>query len=311
MARVEIDATIARKEQPQPDPKILKPMPPTEPELARDRQFFVDGLQDIRQLLQRTGTALGVAATALLAGLGYARLHDLFPLPAGKVWVPPVAAVLAALAVSGSVWLASRFFVAQRRILISSSQEENAARNSDLSSAEQRVIEMTYKRYVARYKDPQPLDEEKVRSFAKTIEKTMPDLAARLFALSSGDLEAVQHRVEKLRDDGDEDLAARLAMVVELAKFDAVTKVLELRSNRAFKGVGTFVALAMAVVGIFGLFAIADYSKSKRPPASSAAENANLERTKADTASIKANTALLCLKLQQAGVKPPRDACGP
>lgn len=316
MTRVEIDATIARKEQPQPAPKILAPMPPTELELTQDRQYFVDGLQDIRKLLQRTGTALGAAATALLAGLGYARLHDLFPLPAREGWVPYVAGVLGALAVFGSAWLAYRFFGAQRRILIWPSQVENAL-NKDISRRERGLIERTYKRYVARYRDrsddPQPPDEEKVRNLAQTIENTSPDLAKRLLALagSSGDLQAVEQRVQKLRDGGEEDLASRLEAVVEIAQFDAVTRVLEHRSSQAFKGGLTIVALAMAVVGIFGLFAIADYSKSKRPGPNSAVENANLDRTKADTASIKANTALLCLKLRQAGVKPPRDACGP
>ena len=284
VARVKIDATIARKEQPQPAPTILAPMPPTKPELKQDRQYFVDGLQDIRKLLQRMGTALGAAATALLAGLGYARLHDLFPLPHGKVWVPIVAGVLGALAVFGSAWLAARFFGAQRRILILPSQKENAL-NSDISPDERGVIETTYERYVARYTDGSDV--------------------------CSGDLQAVEHRVQKLRDGGEEELAARLAAVAVIAQFDAVTRVLEHRSNQAFKGRLTYVALAMAVVGIFGLFAIADYSKSKRPGSNSAVEKANLDRTKADTASIKANTALLCLRLRRAGVKPPRDACGP
>jgi hypothetical protein len=187
------------------------------------------------------------------------------------------------LAVFGSAWLAFRFFSAQRRILIWPAQEENTS-NTDISTHERGLIERTYKRYVARYTDGSDC---------------------------SGDLQAVEHRVQKLRDGGEEDLAARLEDVVGIAQFDAVTRVLEHRSNEAFKGGRTIVALAMAVVGIFGLFAIADYSNSKRPGPDPAVEKANLDRTKADTASVNAKTALLCLRLRQAGVEPPRDACGP
>jgi hypothetical protein len=316
--RLEIDLTIARREQTQAAPKSPPPIPPTESELTQHRNYLVDGLADIRKLLQRTGTALGAAATALLAGLGYARLHDVFPLPAGKWWISPVAVFLGALAVSGSVWLAYRFFAAQRRILISPSPAENI---NDIDKDERRLIATTYRRYVKRYlpvsnTNPDADDLSQIRSLATEIQKKNKNLAKSLYAFAEvasydGDLLQVQNLADSLRDQGEEDLAERLARVVEIAQFDAVTKVLEHRSIQAFKGLKTGLALAMAVVGIFGLFAIADYSKSKRPGPNPAIEITNLDRTRAGTASIKANTALLCLKLRQAGVKPPVHACGP
>src|SRR5437867_9033636 len=79
-----------------------------------------EGMKEVRSLLQRTGALLGAAATAVLAGLGYARLHEIFPVPAnaGHSWRLAIAFFVAA--VLGSAWLAGRFLAAQRRILLNS-----------------------------------------------------------------------------------------------------------------------------------------------------------------------------------------------
>jgi hypothetical protein len=249
-------------------------IPPSKEEIKGRRGYYVHGLEDIRKLLQRAGAALGVAATALLAGLGYAQLHNLFPLPStddARWSVAVVAGVSALAAAGGSIWLASRFFGAQRRILISPSvvSDPNARERRGFTDDELGGVRAVYERYVERYAPG----------------GTDPANLAR-----------VQERADALRNSGDEDLAERLDGVVDIAQLDAVTEVLEYRSNRAFRGWKSGSAVALALGGIIGLFAVADYSKSKRP--TSDQQMAQLNQT-------KANTALTCEKLQT----PPPGVC--
>jgi hypothetical protein len=258
---------------------LFSGLPPGKEENDGVREYYVHGLEDMRTLLQRAGAALGVAATALLAGLGYAQLHNLFPLPSTEPahWtVIGVAIACTVFAAVGSVWLASRFFGAQRRILITPSivvdeppEDWRPWRRRTFTKREHRLVKRVYKRYVARY-----------------APSTDPEEA---------NLERVQNRAYRLRDSGEEDLAERLDAVVGIAQLDAVTKVLGDRSNRAFRGWGSGLALTLALGGIIGLFAVADYSKSKR--STSDQETAQLNQTKLQNASIRVNTALACSKL--------------
>src|SRR5688572_27413116 len=61
---------------------------------------LVDAMAEVRKLLQRTGAGFAAGAAALLVGLGYAQLHQTFPLPAthrGLVAVVASAGVALAL----------------------------------------------------------------------------------------------------------------------------------------------------------------------------------------------------------------------
>jgi hypothetical protein len=312
-----------------PDP----PIPPSAAELERDAAYFVAGLADIRKLLQRMGAALGAVAVAVVAGLGYTHLHDLFPLPGNKSWVGWVALAFGVSAAVGAVGITYRFFRAQRRILILPTtgvddRERRRFRKSpnDLTSSEVKTIREVYRRYVQRYIEP-PTDEDTARiteladallaeglELEKEEGPTTKDAptASRKLNLSEGlrrvtqqtndsDLSRVQGLADQLRDQGKQDLAERLAQVVKMAQLDAVTVVLEGRSNRAFKGTLTLTFLLLASVGTLGLFAIADYSKSQRPPD---------PKTTADIEATKVGTALKCVTLQQKGIQLP-SVCPP
>ena len=86
-----------------------------------DTKQLAEGMADVRSLLQRTATAIGAVAAAVLTGLGYTQLHEIFPVPANASEASKDLLVVAMVAaVVGSAWLASRFFSAQRRILVSS-----------------------------------------------------------------------------------------------------------------------------------------------------------------------------------------------
>jgi hypothetical protein len=301
------------------------PIPPSAAELERDAAYFVAGLADIRKLLQRMGAALGAVAVAVVAGLGYTHLHDLFPLPGNKSWVGWVALAFSVSAAVGALGITFRFFGAQRRILILPTTGVDESPN-DLTSSEVETIRKVYRRYVQRYIEP-PTDEDTARIteladalLAEGLElekeegpttKDAPTVS-RKRNLSEGlrrvaqqtndsDLSRVQGLADQLRDQGKQDLAERLAQVVKMAQLDAVTVVLEGRSNRAFKGPLTLTFLLLAAVGTLGLFAVADYSKSQRPPD---------PKTTADIDATKVGTALKCVTLQQKGVQLP-SVCPP
>jgi hypothetical protein len=228
-------------------PPKVPPAPATAPGVdpGAGADTLTAGLAATREHLRKTGTALGTAATAVIGGLGYARLHDLFPIPVGKDWLYWVAGVAAAAAVLGSVVLAGRFFGAQRRILLSSrlptTQQDRWRRG--LRKTEVTIVT--------------PVFQEHARE----------EGAASLHAL---DLRAVrlEHVAGRIEDEDArkrfEDEAQHVRQVVRIGLVRGVASILEYRAQQAFKGWISKVALVSAVTGVALLWGAADYSKGQR-----------------------------------------------
>lgn len=198
------------------------------------------GMEQIRTLLRRMGAALGAAATAILAGLGWTQVHEVFPLPEGKgwLWIPALLASLAAF--GGAAWLAARFFAAQRRIVIASDESVGEGFRGD----ELEARDATFRLHA--------LEEAAPSAYAM-------ELRAYRFQRIAGELASEDPRKKKLESEG-----KRLLDLVELALSEAALWILEIRSRRAFKGLGTGIALAITVLGMVVLFGIADYAQGQR-----------------------------------------------
>jgi hypothetical protein len=247
---------------------LAKPAPPKKaaaeaPAVSTDTHVkrLREGMQGIREHLRRMGAALGAAATAVLAGLGYTQVHQLFPLPenlgssnvkvglglvsldltlSGKQVLLILAGFGVVAAPLGAAWLAGRFFGAQRRILITTKPEEWGG---DLA------------------------DVEKTLAAGVLEEHARSDDAESLFAL---ELRGERHRriANRLADaekrKAHEQEADRIESVLETAIVESAATILERRAEKAVHGWATRGALALAVAGAAALFAAADYSKGQR-----------------------------------------------
>jgi hypothetical protein len=209
---------------------------------AADAADLAKANEAMRSLLQRTGTALGAIATAIMTGLGWARLNDVFPIPRNAetwTWMALVAALLAAL--GGSAWLASIFFYAQRRIMIGTTTHSRAPMNNEDTETVDRILTEN-----ARPEEAPGIRDVELR--ALRFER----IARALRSLDDKAASALQAESD------------RLYGVVRMTLHQAATVVLEHRSRRAFSRWPTFLALALAAVGIILSFAIADYYKGER-----------------------------------------------
>jgi hypothetical protein len=204
-----------------------------------ERAELEEANKEMRALLQRTGTALGVAAVAILGGLGYARLHDIFPIPKNvPSWTQWASLAAIATAFLGSAILSARFFAAQRRILI----------GSDLSGLA----------WPSR-KRARPI----LQDFASEEEaRDIVDVDLRAIRL-----DRIAHRLER---EGNVEHAAvqaeadRLGAFVDGALGSAATHLLESRTKAAFFGLVTAISFLLAVSGTVASFGFADYFKSQR-----------------------------------------------
>jgi hypothetical protein len=203
-------------------------------------QWIVDVMSGMRKLLQRTGTVLGAAATALLAGLGYAQLHNIFPIPKNTGWYTVALGVLFLIAAfGGAAWLTAIFFMAQRQILIGTYWRD------DLGGADDKVADRIESEY-ARQENAASIRDVELR-------------AIRLGAVARALSAAGDKRAKATNDE-----SVRLWAVVHVALVRTAATVLEERSRRAFRGRQTIAALACSVVGIVGIFALSDYYKGQR-----------------------------------------------
>jgi hypothetical protein len=210
---------------------------------SADGKQLDKGMEGVRSLLQRTGAGLGAAATAVLTGLGVTRLHEIFPIPANEGWWPTKVALIAAIiaAVAGSAALASIFFIAQRRIMMTTDPGDwKDLRGEDKESA--RTV----------------LDQHAWEEDGRTLQ----DVELRALRL-----ERISRRLagsEKTRSEEIKREADRLYALVSIGLHRAAATVLENRSRRAFTTWPTLAALVAASAGIVGLFALADYYKGQR-----------------------------------------------
>jgi hypothetical protein len=228
-------------------------------DLDADAKQLADGMAAIRSLLQRTATAIGAVATAVIGGLGYAQLHNAFPIPqtAGPGSKTLLGASLIA-AIAGSAWLAGRFFSAQRRILLATEPEPAA-----VTGTWDRI-----KRWVAgRRQDPTAAEQVLVR--AVLDEHAAEEVAASLYmvelrALRLGRLSRRLATTDEQRSSALALEAKRLEGTVSIALTRAAATLLEDRARRVFRGWPTVLALTIAAAGLVGLFATVDYYKGQR-----------------------------------------------
>jgi hypothetical protein len=280
------------------------------PSLAASAVTAIAGdMAEIRKHLTRIGAALGAAAVAILGGLGYAQVHQAFPLPAGSfgtiplprgliwllvsiaiaivlwywvlrarmrtlwntlgfvvlvavlfflAWAPgwvrgdwsidishsrvltTALALGSLLAVGGAAWLASRFFGAQRRIVIASDGDWTKLPDKE----ERRACEHFF------------------------AEVAQGEGAASLLALDfrAGRLDRIARRLPEESEEAKRAHAESTALkdLVLLAIYTASLLILEYRSSRAFDGLKSKIALGMTVLGLILVFGIADYAKGQR-----------------------------------------------
>jgi hypothetical protein len=241
-----------------------------DPEIPAIKESIVG----IRGLLQLTGTAIGTGATAVLAGLGYAQLHQIFPLPSSVNTLPYwiLIGLISVGTLCSAFWLAAIFLKAQRRILLTAVPSE-----SDVSGngRVQRLIDMV------DYHGMSELD---------LVEARFSQAASEENATRLRDLELRANRLLRMsirpaiKPDDQASLSKeskRLLAMLELTLYRVAEEILERRSASAFKGGWTGVAFVCAAVGIVALFGIADYSKGQRDLVSLTKECASLPASSA------------------------------
>jgi Tuberculosis necrotizing toxin len=203
-----------------------------------------NGMKEMRAWLRSFGGALGAGATVILAGLGYTQVHKIFPLPADSPDRLFAFAILSSFfALAGAALATGRFFGAQRRVGISTEPEKD--------------------------KKVDPLRTKHERAIRT---KVFTDAAAEedAFDLRAVELRALRLRRIAQRTLDDERKAAlsaeadRLMERVGTGVVSAAARVLEWRSDRAVSGLLTWLAVLMSIVGIIGLFGLADWSDGQR-----------------------------------------------
>jgi hypothetical protein len=215
-------------------------------------------MQAMRDHLRRMAAALGAGATAVLAGLGYAQIHQLFPLPEdlGTVhplgqhrwhgWAPSISgkALLGLVALFGAIaapvgaaWLAGRFFGAQRRIPIETDGLHGSATAKEQDKAREVLDDY------AHDEDAESLRALELRSSRfRHIAQSLPEDARKKYEAKADHLDSV----------------------IDTGLVQAAATVLERRSEQVFSGWRTKAALALAVTGFIALFGAADVAKGHR-----------------------------------------------
>lgn len=200
-------------------------------------------LEKIRAHLGRVGTALAAGATALLTGLGWVQLHNVFPAPANhRILVPLIAFLSSAAALIGVGWLLRTIYAAQRRIPIVSDTDALG----DLGSLNNR------ERSIRKRAFDSVADEHG----GKTLRAL--ELRARE-AEREAEGEVDDAKKKRLLAE-----ATRLNTAVENGLAGAAALILEERSGNVFRGKQSIAAFILAALGIIVAFGVADYSKGQR-----------------------------------------------
>lgn len=201
-----------------------------------------EGMAAVRSLLQRTGAGLAAAATAIFAGLGWAELHEVFPVPANVGLASKVVLVAAVVAaVGGAAWLAAIFLYAQRRVLMTTDPDDWTGLNDEDKAKAENVLKQH-----GREEGSKNLEGVELRALR------LDRVARRLSSETDPSASEVQREAD------------RLFAFVSIALHRAAATVLENRSRRAFGSFWTAVALAAAAGGTVTMFAIADYYEGQR-----------------------------------------------
>jgi hypothetical protein len=217
---------------------------PTGVSPAADAAELAKGMEGIRSLLQRTGAALGAGATALLTALGLTEAYELFPLPQDLSGFEQLVLVIGAglgavAALGGAAWLTSRFFWAQRRILLDST----GLRGED-DKGEKKLVKRV-------------LDEHAREQLAHTLQD-VERRALRLERIARRRRESAESP-NPIKQEAD-----YLGEFVSIALSRAAAVLLERRARNVFRGLWTATALATTIAGLLVVFALGDYTKGQR-----------------------------------------------
>jgi hypothetical protein len=193
------------------------------------------GMKAMRDDLQRNGAALATGTAAVLGAIGYTQLHQVFPTPPNRWFLPIFCAALAA-AVGGAVVVTARIFAAGRRILIGTTPP-----HPGLSIFEDERVARILREYAR---------EEQA--------STLQDLDTRALRLAR-----IARRDPSLQQAADAE-AERLRNFIEIALKRAAAYVLEQRTRKALGGWVSVVTLLLTAAGLATVFVLADYSKSVR-----------------------------------------------
>lgn len=222
--------------------------PPKAPTVAgvapsQDVDALRDGLEAIRANLRAFGTAIGAGATTVLAGVGWATIHSLFPVPSSRGWIGWLAFALALAAVAGAFWLTAIFFSAQRRIVFKPSDPQRPA---GFDPDEWQLVTATLTEHA----------QEENAASARALE----DRALRLDRIARG-MPAGTEEAKAVAAESD-----RLYTKLSVASLRAVVAVAERRSEAVFRlsNSAVWVPACLAALSIVGLFMLSDYSKGQR-----------------------------------------------
>ncbi|WP_225755280.1 hypothetical protein [Actinotalea sp. Marseille-Q4924] len=226
-------------------------------------------LEKMREHLRTYGSAVGALATAVLAGVGWATLKDIAPVPEGREWLIVVAGVAALAALGGAVLLVGLFFAAQRRIVFDTDTIPDARTPWDATRKEAgRSNDLTHREARAARAPLDDLADEELAADVAAVEGRQYRLArtARRYAAQAATLEAgsserarATARAEQLQAEAD-----RLADAHRAAAVQAAVRVLETRQRQVFDGRQSRILSLVVVAGIVGLFVVADYSRGAR-----------------------------------------------
>jgi hypothetical protein len=214
-------------------------------------------MEGIRGLLQTAGTAIGTAATVVLAGLGYAQLHQIFPLPTALNvwWFWAVVALVAIGTLSSAFWLAAIFLKAQRRILLTTDPYQCDVSGGGFGRgligrlphsriSERQLVETRYSEAASEENAPRFRDLE-LRANRLRRMSLRPGIATADQRLMTNEYK-------------------RIDAMIDLNLYRVALELLERRSAIAFKGGMTAIAFVCAAAGIVALFGLSDYSKGQR-----------------------------------------------
>jgi hypothetical protein len=235
-------------------------------------------MKSIRDSLKTMGGAFAAAAGVIVTGLGYARLHEAFPLPPyGWYRTAAICALIlgALLTLGGAAWFSGRFFAAQRRIPMYTRIPAHPQEERGFLSG---FGDFSPESYAAREygRRPDQSDEEKHVGLNKS-EKVLRGEMFREDAQAedASSLEALELRANRLdriarrQSEGPsraalEQEVARINSAIRLTFRRTAAAILERRAQDAYYGWPTKVAIAAFIVGLGLLFGTADWAKGER-----------------------------------------------
>jgi hypothetical protein len=235
---------------------------------------LAEAMKSIRDSLKTMGGAFAAAAGVIVTGLGYAQLHEAFPLPPyGWYRIAAIGglAVGALLALGGAAWFSGRFFAAQRRIPMQSRipprEEEVAFSAAAFFSG--RYAESRLRRDAALREEKAAGLSDSERSLRRAMfkEDAQAEGAASLYALELRSYRL--NRIARRQPEGParaalEKEAARLEAAIRLTFRRTAAAILERRAQNAYSGWRTRAAILAFIVGVGLLFGTADWAKGER-----------------------------------------------